>query len=153
MPISTFSDCVFESISAPGPWLPVYRLIRPAPVGSVNSESLMPTLRSTHSTWSTEPVAMAILGMSPWFRFCGITTRLAGNAVFWHAVVAGITICRRHRPDTITNGIFTPTGTSSMVKVPSTFDSVPTSGDPDGGAPTTGQLTPAVNCATGAFGM
>src|ERR1039458_3375441 len=76
---------------------------------------------------------MAIFGMSPWLWFCGITTRLAGNAVFWHAVVAGITICRRHRPDTITNGMLAPTGTSVMLKVPSTFDSVPTSGDPEHG--------------------
>ena len=39
------------------------------------------------------------------------------------------------------------------VKLPLTSVSVPTSGDPEGGAPTSGQLTPGVKRSTGALGM
>jgi hypothetical protein len=64
----------------------------------------------------------------------------------------GMMTCRLHRPDSITSGIFAPTGIFPIVKVPSTLLVVPTIGDPEGGVPTTGQLTPGVNASTAAFG-
>ena len=96
---------------------------------------------------------MAILGMSPWLWFCGIAAKEAGNAVFTQAVVLGMVNWRRHRPDWMTSGMLAPTGTSISVKLPFTSVSVPTSGLPEGGAPTTGQLTPGVNGATAVVGM
>ena len=91
--------------------------------------------------------------MSPWLWFCGITANVGGNAVLVQAVVPGITNCRRHRPETITSGMFAPTGISTSVNLPFTSVIVPTSGDPEGGEPEIGQLTPAGNASTGAFGM
>ena len=114
----------------------------------MNSDGLIPIFNSTHSTWSTEPVAIAILGMSPWFWFWGIRRLIA---VLTQAVVF-TTDCTRHLPETATIGILLPTGALKILKVPSTFVIAPTSGDPEGGAPTIGQLTPAENASTVSFG-
>src|SRR6185437_525126 len=127
--------------------------MRPDPDGSVNSESLMPILRRMHSTWSTEPVAMAILGISPCVWSDGITVFVGSAGVLVQAVVAGTTSCRRQRPETMTSGMLAPAGTLSSSKLPLSSVTVPTSGEPEGGAPTTGQLTPGGNASTGALGM
>src|ERR1700739_2308023 len=125
-------------------------LIRPEPVGSVNSGGAMPTLRRTHSTESALPVAIAILGMSPSLWFCGMRVE---KAVLVQAAVLGTTTWRRQRPDVTTSGMLAPTGTLVRVKVPSVAVMVPTSGEPEGGWPTMGQLTPGVKASTGALGM
>jgi hypothetical protein len=91
--------------------------------------------------------------MSPWLWFDGITAADAGSAVFAQAAVLGILNWLRHRPDTMTSGMLAPAGALISVKLPSTRVSVLISGAPDGGVPTTGQLTPGVNGSTGAFGM
>jgi hypothetical protein len=88
--------------------------------------------------------------MSPSIWFCGIRVE---KPVFAQAVVVGTVTCRLQRPATTTNGILVPTGTLVRVNVPSTAVVVPTSGEPEGGVPGTGQLTPGVNGATAAFGM
>jgi len=67
--------------------------------------------------------------------------------------VPGTVSWRRQRPDCMTIGMLLPTGTLTRVKVPSAAVLAPTSGEPDGGWPGTGQLTPAVKVSTGALGM
>ena len=119
-------------MAAPGPPLPVYRLIRPGPLGSVNSVSATPTLRSTHSTASTEPVATANLGMSPSLWLRGKRDIVGSTAVLAQEAVVGMTICPRQRPDTMTTGMLVPPGPFWMVKVPSTAVVAPTSGEPRG---------------------
>src|SRR5665213_403229 len=131
----------------PSPWK---RLMRPLPLGLVNSLWAMPILSRTHSTWSTEPVAMAILGMSPCVWLFGMFME---NVVSVQAVVMGTWAWTRHLPVTATMGMAAPTGTLVRMNLPSTPVVVPTSGSPDGGAPGAGQLTPGVNAATGALGM
>jgi hypothetical protein len=67
--------------------------------------------------------------------------------------VPGTTSWRRQCPDWMTMGMLLPTGTLARVKVPSAAVLAPTSGEPEGGWPGTGQLTPAVKASTGALGM
>src|SRR5580693_5439540 len=88
--------------------------------------------------------------MSPSACVCGMRVE---NCVLVHAVVLGITTCRRHLPETATSGMLVPTGTLISVNVPSTLVIAPVSGEPEGGAPTTGQLTPGVNASTAALGI
>jgi len=75
------------------------------------------------------------------------------NEVLVQAAVPGTTTCLRHLPAWITRGMLLPTGTFVRVKVPSTAVVVPTSGEPEGGCPGAGQLTPGVKASTGALGM
>src|ERR1700712_913349 len=119
----------------PSPWK---RLIRPPPPGLVNSLWSMPTLSRTHSTWSTEPVAIANFGLSPWVGFLGM---LMENGVSAQAVVTGMTAWTRHLPVTATMGMLAPTGTLVKMNLPSTPVVVPTTGEPDGGAPGAVQVT------------
>ena len=54
----------------------------------MNSLSTMPSLRSRHSSVSTSPVEMAVLGMSPSAELRGMRTVPAGSALF----VQGLTL-------------------------------------------------------------
>src|SRR5262249_43718188 len=65
--------------SAKAPWK---KLIRPEPLGLVNSASSMQTLRHTHSSASTSPVTKAILGMSPSPLFLGKRVRGSQTGFF-----------------------------------------------------------------------
>ena len=61
--------------------------MRPVPVGSVNSASSMPILRSTHSSESTSPLTSAMWGMSPSLLLRGRRDWSGVSTVWLHAVV------------------------------------------------------------------
>src|SRR5688500_7710086 len=117
--------------------------MRPLPDGFVNSESATPILRSTHSSASTRPVAIAKCGMFPSLLLVGSRVPFGpvpGSGVSTHEGRLLIVICRRQRPSWITSGMLLPAGMFASLKVPFAAVVVETSGDPDACAPQLSQL-------------
>jgi hypothetical protein len=82
----------------------------------VNSAWSTPIFNRTHSSASTEPVSIAVKGMSPSLLLRGMWMSPATFAV--HCVMLKVT-CRLQRPSWMTTGTLLPYGTFVSVKVPS----------------------------------
>jgi hypothetical protein len=70
----------------------------------------------------------------------------------WHAFTIGSVICRRHLPVWMTTGMFVPTGTSCIVKLPDGSVSALATGCPDAIVPHLSQVTPSTIGSSAAFG-
>ncbi len=127
----------------------------PAPggVGSVNSLSSTPILRSTHSIGSKPPVRMPMRGMSPSLWFFGIVSVPAGTLLAPHEVRDVHRELPAPAPELDDERDGRAHGHVLSVKVPSGAVYVVTSGLPAAVEPQTSQVMPAAKgCSPGSVG-